>query len=410
MRLSPIRFLLFVGLFAAISPLKAQQGEDKLADSFNQTGMFLYYIMDKSSNTVISPFSINTSLLMAYMGAKGKTAEEMGNALRLTSFQNQVGDAYRNIRDRLGRGVKVGVSAWLGNDTSLLSSYKTIVQEDFNGIIEKIDLTKPQLAASKMNDWMRSHSEGKISSFIDPTTLTTSTKMILLNTLYIQGSWQSPFPTQRSGSGQFKTLEGHYVNCRMMNQKSSLYYFENSDTQVVALPIEGLNSNISFIIFLPKEEQDPLYDFYYSQDESKPKGFLTYLNQFEKKDVDLSLPKFIVSDKLNLMGLFRALGINSALNTNANFSGIDGKQDLYISQALHESVLSIDEGGIFAVAGSSITFSLKSFREPENPIEMNVNHPFLYAIYDFDTNLLLFLGECLNPAEQSINSEGHTAS
>ncbi|MCB1083874.1 MAG: hypothetical protein KDK61_06155, partial [Simkania sp.] len=220
----------------------------------------------------------------------------------------------------------------------------------------------------------------------------------------------SPFPTQRSGSGQFKTLEGHYVNCRMMNQKSSLYYFENSDTQVVALPIEGLNSNISFIIFLPKEEQDPLYDFYYSQDESKPKGFLTYLNQFEKKDVDLSLPKFIVSDKLNLMGLFRALGINSALNTNANFSGIDGKQDLYISQALHESVLSIDEGGIFAAAGSSITFSLKSFREPENPIEMNVNHPFLYAIYDFDTNLLLFLGECLNPAEQSINSEGHTAS
>ncbi len=407
MRLSPIRFLLFIGLLTALSPLKAQENDNKLADSLNQTGMFLYYIMDKSSNTVISPFSITSSLLMAYMGAKEKTAQELGHALHLTTPQNQVGAGYRNMRDRLGRGVKVGVSAWLGKDTSILSSYETIVHEDFKGDIEKVDFTKPQSAASKMNEWIHDNSGGKISRFIDPTTLAKSTKMILLNTLFIKGSWNSPFPTQRSGTSQFKTHSGQYVNCRMMNQKSSLYYFENKDTQVVALPIEGLNSHISFIVFLPKEEHSQLYDFYYSQDESKPKGFLSYLNQFEKKDVDLSLPKFTISQKLDLNSLFRTLGIHSALNTNANFSGIDGKQDLYISQAYHESVLSIDEGGIFAAAGSSITFSLKAFREPTNPIVMNVNRPFLYAIYDFDTELILFLGECLNPSEQSntINGE-----
>lgn len=406
MKLPPIRFLVFIGLLGIISPLRAQESENKLADSLNQTGMFLYYIMDKSSNTVISPFSINSSLLMAYIGAKGKTAQEIGNALHLTPPQSQWGKAYRNMRDRLGRGVKVGVSVWLGKDTSILSSYETVVHKDFNGVIEKIDFTKPQSAASKMNDWIHVNSGGKISRFIDPTTLTKSTKMVLLNTLFIQGSWDSPFPTQRSGTSQFKTPNSQYVNCRMMNQKSSLYYFENKDTQVVALPIKGLKSNICFIVFLPKGEHHHLYDFYYSQDESKPKGFLSYLDQFEKKDVDLSLPKFTVSQRLNLNSLLRTLGINSALNTNANFSGIDGKEDLYISQAFHESILSIDERGIFATAGSSINFSLKALREPKKPIVMNVNHPFLYAIYDFDTDLLLFLGECLNPLEQSNITNG----
>ncbi|MDN3508558.1 MAG: serpin family protein [Candidatus Neptunochlamydia sp.] len=401
MRLSPIRFLVLIGLLTAISPLKAQEDDNTLADSLNQTGMFLYYIMEKSSNTVISPFSITSSLLMAYVGAKGKTAQEMRRALHLTLPQDQVGVAYRNMWDRLGRDVKVGASIWVGKDTSILSHYETVVHEDFKGEIEKVDFTKPQLAASKIDDWISNNSEGKISRFTDPTTLDKSTKMILLNTFFIKGLWDSPFPTQRSGTSQFKTRSGQYVNCRMMNQKSSLYYFENKDTQIVALPIEGLNSHISFIIFLPKEEHSYLYDFYYSQDESKPKGFLSYLNQFEKKDLDLSLPKFIVSQKFDLNDLFRTLDIHSALNTNANFSGIDGKQDLYISQAFHESILSIDEGGVFAAAGSSITFSLKAFREPKNPIVMNVNRPFLYAIYDFDTNLLLFLGECQNPSAQS---------
>ncbi|QVL56720.1 MAG: hypothetical protein KFB93_04875 [Simkaniaceae bacterium] len=397
-----MRRLIFLALLAFISPLRAEDAKDNtLANSFNHTGMFLYYIMDKSSNTIISPLSINASLVMAYMGARGQTAHEMASSLHLTLPQNQLGDAYRKMTSRMGSGVKLGTSLWVDKNASIIPSYQTTIHEDFKGVIEKVDFMKPQSAATKMDDWINNHSGGKISRFIDPSSLGKSTKMVLLNTLFIQGSWQNPFPTQRSSGGQFKTSGGSIVNCRMMNQKSNLYYFEDQNTQIVALPIEGLNSNTSFIVFLPKKESAHLYNFYYAQDESKPQGFISYLDKFEKKDINLTLPKFIVSQKLDLKPLFRSLGINAALNDNANFSGIDGKKDLLISQSIHESLLSIDEGGIFAAASSGVTFSLKSFRETDSPIEMNVNHPFLYAIYDFDTNLLLFLGECLNPSEQS---------
>lgn len=399
--------LILLAFLAFVFPLRAEDSKLSLSNSINHSGMFLYYIIDKSNNTIISPLSVNSTLIMAYMGARGQTAHEMANALHLTLPQNEVAATYHEMISHLGKGVKLGTSLWLNEDTSILSTYKKMVENDFNGVIKKVSFLKPKSTAKEMNNWIYNHSGKKVSQFINPSTISESTKMVLLNTLFLKGQWQSPFPTQKSGMSQFETPSGKIINCKMMNQQSNLYYFENQDTQVVALPIEGLNSNTSFIVFFPKNKHPNLYDFYYEQDESKPEGFISYLSMLEKQDVNLTLPRFIIRQKLNLKSLFRSLGIKAAVDSNANFSGIDGKKDLYISQAFSESTLSIDEGGIFAAASSSAAFSLKSFREIEKPIEMNVNRPFLYAVYNYDTKLLLFLGECLNPSEQAnVMTEG----
>lgn len=383
---------LFLGL---LSPLK---GEESFSKSLNQAGMFAFYIMDKSSNTIISPLAINTSLLMCYMGAKERTADQIANALHLSMNPSQVGDAYRNLLSKLGSGTQLGSSLWIDQTTSILPTFNQAITEDFEGTVQKIDFKKTSAAAARMNNWVHDHSGGRITQFVDPSTLSAATKMVLLNTLLLKGTWQSPFPTQQTGMLPFKTASGEQVSCSMMNQVSSLYYFENEETQIVALPIENLNANTSFIVFLPKKEESELYNFYYAQDESKPEGFLSYLDKFEKRMVNLTLPKFLVGQKLNLKSIFRSLGITDALTSNADFSGIDGTKDLFISEAMHESILMIDEGGIFASAASGITFNLKSTKTPEG-IEMNVNRPFLYAVYDFDADVLLFLGECKNPTE-----------
>lgn len=383
---------LFLTLF---SPLK---GDESFTNSLNHAGMFAYYIMDKSSNTIISPLAINASLLMCFEGARGNTAKQIADSLHLSMNQSQVGEAYQRLLSKLGSGIKLGSSLWFDQNISILPTYNRAISEDFGGTVQKVDFMKPMQAAAAMNNWVYDHSEGKISKFVDSSTLSKATRMVLLNALLLKGTWESPFPTQRTGMKSFKTGQGQQVNCSMMNQVSSLYYFENQDTQIVALPIEELNANVSFIVFLPKKKDTDLYNFYYAQDESKPEGFLSYLDKFEKRMVNLTLPKFIIGQKLNLKAIFRSLGITEALSSAADFSGIDGTKNLFISEAMHESILSINEGGIFAAAASGITFSLKSFRDSDG-IEMNVNHPFLYAVYDFDANVLLFLGECQNPVE-----------
>jgi serpin B len=388
------RVILFLFL-TFISPLKC---DESFTNSLNHAGMFAYYIMDKSSNTIISPLAINASLLMCYEGARGNTAKEIASSLHLSMNQSQVGEEYENLLSKLGRGIKLGSSLWFDKGISILPTFNHVISEDFKGTVQKVDFTTPSQAAASINNWVNDHSEGKISKFFDPSTLSKSTRMVVLSALLLKGAWENPFSTERTGMKEFKTGQGKQISCSMMNQLSSLYYFEDQDTQIVALPIEELNANVSFIVFLPKKTKNDLYNFYYAQDESNPEGFLSYLDKFEKRIVNLTLPKFTIGQKLNLKAIFHSLGISDALSSAADFSGIDGTKNLFISEAMHESILSINEGGIFATAASGITFSLKGSKDSEG-IEMNVNRPFLYAVYDFDANVLLFLGECQNPVE-----------
>ncbi|MCB1082635.1 MAG: serpin family protein [Chlamydiia bacterium] len=389
-----IAFLLFL-LFAA--PLRS---EESFTQNLNQTGLFTYYLLDKSSNTIISPLSINSALLMCYVGAKGETAKEIQNALRISEDQQGALEASEALLSRIGSGMKIANSMWVDQSISILPSYNQIVANGFNGIIKKVTFKNKAQTAAAMNNWIYDHSGDKISKFIDPSTLTQGEKMVLLNTLFLQGTWKHLFPTQRTGMLPFHAMDGSSPLCPMMNQTALFPYYEDGDTQVIALPIEGLDANVAFLVFFPKKKQSALYNFYYAQDESKPEGFLSYLRKLEDKEVNLTLPKFIVGQKLDLKSIFHSLGVSAALGPAADFSGITGKKNLFISQASHASLLSITEEGIFASASSGISFNLKSTRKPK-AIEMDVNRPFLYAVYDFDANLLLFIGECINPTETS---------
>jgi serine protease inhibitor len=58
----------------------------------------------------------------------------------------------------------------------------------------------------------------------------------------------------------------------------------------------------------------------------------------------------------------------------------------------------VDEGGVFAAAASSTSLGIKSFRE-ETTTSFRANRPFVFALYDFDAKLLLFLGVCEDPSQ-----------
>ncbi|MCB1107955.1 MAG: hypothetical protein KDK76_07670 [Chlamydiia bacterium] len=390
---------LLLALIVLGAPFKIYGGYQELTKSINHNGMFLFYLIDKSNNSLISPLSINASLLMTYMGAKGKTAHEIASALHLKIPQDQVASAYSSLSNRLteeGSSLVINNSLWVGKKFPILSSYESLVEEIFNGSIHKVDFTKGKLAAEKINEWVFNTSQQSTAPFITPAMIPPSTKMILLNNLTLKGSWGIPFKTENTEQETFHTGDGKKVFCEMMNQSGEFYYFEDGETQIISLPIDNLNSHLAFIAFLPKKETQDIYNFYYAQDENKPEGFLSYLANLRKKTVNLSLPKFSTSQKLDLLPLYRALGIQTALTNHADFSGINGKKDLMISQAYEQSTLSIDEGGIFASSSGGTSFSLKSTRGNRG-IPMVLNHPFLYIIYDFDTNLLLFIGECQDP-------------
>ena len=80
----------------------------------------------------------------------------------------------------------------------------------------------------------------------------------------------------------------------------------------------------------------------------------------------------------------------------ADFSGMDGARDLYISDVVHKAFVSVDEAGTEAAAATGVVMGVTS--APMEVKQMMVDHPFIFFIQDNPTGTILFLGRVENPA------------
>ena len=93
-----------------------------------------------------------------------------------------------------------------------------------------------------------------------------------------------------------------------------------------------------------------------------------------------------------------------AFADDADFPGVfDGDIPAFISKVLHKTRLEIDEKGTTAAASTVIEYSLSASIEkaPTTPFEMTVDRPFLVALTESETDLILFLGVIGDPTPPS---------
>ena len=92
-----------------------------------------------------------------------------------------------------------------------------------------------------------------------------------------------------------------------------------------------------------------------------------------------------------------ALGMKLAFGLAADFSGMDGRQDLYISAVVHKAFVNVNEEGTEAAAATGVVMTLKSARIPEEPVIFRADHPFVFIICDKRDGSALFLGRMTDP-------------
>jgi serpin B len=90
-----------------------------------------------------------------------------------------------------------------------------------------------------------------------------------------------------------------------------------------------------------------------------------------------------MKEALMAMGMLVAFLV--AFTEAADFSGMRGNRDLFRSEAADKASVSVDEAGTEVVAATALI--MPSFMSPEEPIEVNVNRPFMFLIRDIETGV-----------------------
>jgi serpin B len=174
-----------------------------------------------------------------------------------------------------------------------------------------------------------------------------------------------------------------------MRQIASLPYTRGAGYQAVELPYDG--HEISMVILLPDPGEFEAFE------QRLDRNLLTsILDSVGYQEIDLTMPRFEIRTEFSLPDALSAMGMPDAFSQAADFSGIDGTQDLMISDVIHQAFVSVDEAGTEAAAATAI---LMGESLPAEPLQLRLDRPFLFLIRDVETGAVLFLGRTLNPAE-----------
>lgn len=391
-------------LMFATSCFAAKNGQlDQYVKDTTQFSLSLYSHLDKSTpNVVFSPYSVFSCLSMIYAGAREQTADEMQKALSLNFSQLKVGplasQLATSIKPKTGEmsyELNIANGVWVDVDTFVLSDFRHTLEEDFDANIESLDFSKTEESKDIINEWVSNETQGKIPRLLESGDVTDATRMVLTNAVYFKGSWSKPFEVKNTVRSNFHPTPKTDVPVPMMSQSAILPYFDNDLVQLLALPFLGSNpknSNLACLFFLPKED----ISMKEIEDNLTASVLQSWLGGLEPTPINVKIPRFQLTMRFDLNDPLKSMGMNIPFTEKADFSGIDGMKDLFISKVVHETFFSLDEEGVTAAAATSGSLNITSVLEKPS-LSFVADHPFLFMIVDLTTKTPLFMGKIQEP-------------
>ena len=389
------RFTLLVTTLIATLVALAQENEPKsisltqeerqLVEQNNDFAFRLMREARTNDSQILSPLSITYALGMLNNGAAGKTQQEINDVLGF-------GEAGADAINRFCR--KLLTEAPTLDQTTKVSIANTIyVNNHWNFVLQEPFVEKAQQyydatpesrdfydgkTMGVINQWASDHTAGLIKEVLTKDEFNEDAVSYLLNALYFNGKWASPFKKENTREESFNGGK----NVPMMRKTGKYEYTANDLYQAIKLPYG--NKAYQMTVFLPNKGRtvaDVIGEL---------NGKNWQQERYETCHVDLSLPRFETSTDIYLEDIMKALGMPNAFEGGYGFNKVVD-QNVFIGMMKQVAKIKLDEEGTEASAVTVIELD-KSVSEPRK-VTFRADRPFLYVISERSTGAIFFIGQ-----------------
>lgn len=331
----------------------------------------------ENKNIMISPLSIYMALGMLTNGTDNETLTELEEFLGCSI--EELNDISQNIINTNDNVLSIANGIWVKDDESIKvkENYIEKIKEFYNGTLKlsKMDFE----ALNEINNFVKTNTNGMIPNVINE--LSPDVISVLVNTLYFEALWASPY-------NEWQIIEGIFNNKNTIDYliETGNSYMENDKSIGFRKDYQG--GKYSFIGILPKKEGDfNLKDLDINS--------LIKSECFDY-DVDTKLPKFEFNWDSKLNEVLQKMGLNKIFSEiESDFSGMFYEDSsIYVSDIIHKTKIELSESGTKAAAVTAIMLEKNAMiLDPPERKEISLDRPFAFMIIDNENNIPLFIGK-----------------
>ncbi len=344
-------------------------------------------------NMIVSPLSLYTDVALLENGTANKTQEEI--LAMLTHGNDKLGENDLNeyIKKYMEKTEKNDV-VHMANCVYISNRGDIRVNPDFVDTAhnyydaEVFRATPDNATVDRINKWCSDNTNGAIKDVLKPNSLDWNTNSILLNAVAFDGKWKEKYADDQILKEKFKNYNGSKTEVDFLDDWQD-YYYTDGKALAFTRPYED---GYKFVAVLPNE--DVGVDKYI--EEMNSSTFDNLLKNGHSADVHTRIPKFEFANELILNDTMRDMGMVQAFDAaDADLSRLaPSDRNTYVNKVRQIAHVKLDENGTKAEAVTVIdcTDACADSDYDLPLVEIFLNRPFIYAIYDEENNIPLFVG------------------
>jgi len=328
------------------------------------------------ANGMYSPINLYLTMAMVAEISEGESRAQVLSLLGeedVAMLREKVGALWESHYTNDGRSTLLLANSLWFDDSFTPKKHAMQILSDYYYASSHIGDLDSHAYLSAMSKWIREQTNGFMT--VPPEMLKPSPDALfkMISTVYFQADWTFRFEKKRNTTEDFYTVHGA-VSCEFMHDGFyETNYYQGANFSAIQLSLAGQGG---MWLVLPNDgiSMDTLLR------DSEYCAFIQNPSAWENKEkaaVNLSIPKFDLLCKSDLIEVMQALGVKNIFSPEqADFSPI-GDGTLFVEKIDHSIRCKIDENGCSAAA---VTHVDQATAAPDLYVDFNLNRPFYFQI------------------------------